>query len=115
MPEAAKMILYFFIGGGIVMLSVFFGSKGNGFLAAFITQFPSMTVLTFILIYQSGGNGAVQKYVEGFLYTLPPWILYVVIVYFFINRLGPITSISLGIGAYMAASLCLSRVALLAR
>jgi uncharacterized membrane protein (GlpM family) len=110
MSEALKLVVYFVLGGTLVTASVYFGEKGRGLAAAFISQFPSMTVLTFYLIYRSGGNTAVVDYAKGFLYVVPPWILYVLIVYFLCARIGPLWSLALGVGTYMLASFALAWV-----
>ncbi len=108
MNEAVKFALYFVIGGLIVMLTTYFGTKGNGLAAAFITQFPSMTLLAFYLIYRNGGNEAVASYARGFVYTVPAWVLYIVIVYFFCDRVGAFWSLAMGVGVYMTTSFLFS-------
>jgi uncharacterized membrane protein (GlpM family) len=106
--DTTKFIIYFILGGLIVALSVHYGSKGNGLLAAFITQFPSISVLAFYLMYRDGGHAAVSGYAKGFLITIPPWVLYVLIVYFFCERIGAIASLTIGVTLYMFTSWLLS-------
>jgi uncharacterized membrane protein (GlpM family) len=108
MNETMKLAFYFLVGGLVVTLTAYYGTKGNGLAAAFITQFPSMTVLAFYLIYRNGGNDAVLNYASGFLYTVPAWVLYVMIVYFFCGRLGAFWSLAMGVGVYMGASFLFS-------
>lgn len=99
-----EFILNFMIGGAIVSLTNYFGSRGHGFLAAFITQFPSLTVLTFCLIYKTGGKESVIQYAKSFIYTLPPWILYVCAVVFLCDSIGIWWSLGTGIFLYVIAS-----------
>lgn len=110
MAEPLKLFLTFIIGGSVVTLATYFGSKGNGMLAAFITQFPSISVLAFYIIYKNGGTPAVVNYVEGFLIVVPPWILYAVIMYFLTPRIGVIYSLIIGVGSYMATAFGLSKL-----
>ena len=110
MPEALKLILYFIIGGTVVTLASYFGSKGSGLFAAFITSFPSMSMLGFYFIYKNGGNEAVMKYVQGFLFVTPSWILYIVLMYLLCPRLGVIYSLIISVSSYMTASYGLSRI-----
>ena len=63
---------YFLIGGLIVTLTTYFGAKGQGFLAAFVIQFPSLTVLSFLLMYRAGGKTPVIDYAKTLVYTIPP-------------------------------------------
>ena len=99
-----NFVWYFIIGGTVVALTTYFGSRGEGKLAAFITQFPSLSVLAIFLIYKSGGGGAVGKYVQGFLYVVPPWILYILTVWFLCSRIGIFPSLVFGIALYFLAS-----------
>ncbi|HZC68451.1 MAG TPA: DUF3147 domain-containing protein, partial [Nitrospirales bacterium] len=50
-----KYALYFVIGGTVVSLTTYLGSLGRSWLAAFITTFPALTGLTFILMYLNAG------------------------------------------------------------
>lgn len=104
-----EYLWYFIIGGTIVSLSTYFGSREEGVLAAFITQFPSISVLAILLIYKTGGGDAVGKYVHGFLYVVPPWILYIVTVWFLCSRIGIFPSLILGISIYLSTSWLLMR------
>jgi len=102
-----EYIGYFLIGGLIVSLTTYFGAKGHGFMAAFVSQFPSLTVLTFFLIYRAGGKAPVIDYAKSFIYTIPPWILYIGAVMFLCDRIGIWWSLSIGIALYVGACMCL--------
>ena len=102
-----EYIGYFIIGGLIVSLTTYFGAKGQGFLAAFVSQFPSLTVLTFLLIYRAGGKMPVIDYAKSFIYTIPPWILYVLAVVFLCDRIGIWWSLAIGIALYVGTSILL--------
>jgi uncharacterized membrane protein (GlpM family) len=99
-----ELIVNFIIGGLIVSATTYFGSKGNGFDAAFISLFPSLTVLVFFLIYRSGGEAPVAGYAKNMLYMIPAWLLYVLSVAFLCNRLGLWWSVLIGVTLYMGAS-----------
>jgi len=102
-----KYFWYFIIGGIVVTFSIFFGSKGQGIWAAFVTQFPSISVLAFYFIYKEGGNLSVIKYAKGFFYTLPPWIVYILFVAFLCDKIGPLWSLFIGVGLYSVITLIL--------
>jgi uncharacterized membrane protein (GlpM family) len=103
-----KFISYFIIGGFVVSLSTYFGSKGHGFIAAFISMFPSMSVLIFSLLYLSGGRPSVIGYAKSLVYVVPPWILYVLTVTLLCERIGIWLSLAVGITLYLTASVGLS-------
>ena len=98
---------YFLLGGLIVSLTTYCGAKGHGFLAAFVSQFPSMTVLTFFLIHRAGGTPEVVNYAKSFIYTVPPWILYVGAVVFLCDRVNIWAALSIGIALYVGTSMAL--------
>lgn len=98
---------YFLLGGLIVSLASYYGGKGQGFIAAFVSQFPSLTVLTFILIYRTGGKEPVISYAKSFVYTVPPWILYVFTVVLLCDRIGIWWALAIGVGLYVGTSMLL--------
>jgi len=105
-----EYIGYFIVGGLVVSLTTYCGAKGHGFLAAFVSQFPSLTVLTFVLIYRSGGRAPVIGYAKSFVYTVPPWILYVLAVMLLCDRIGIWWALAIGIALYVGTSMALVHV-----
>jgi uncharacterized membrane protein (GlpM family) len=103
-------IAYFIIGGLVVSTTAIIGAKGHGMLAAFISQFPSMTVLVFILMYRSGGAEKVINYARSFFYVVPPWLLYIGCVVFLCERIGIWWALGIGIAVYIGASLALMQL-----
>src|SRR5207249_1940339 len=57
-----RYLLYFLIGGAVVSLTTWFVSLGRSWVAAFVSTFPALTVLTFILIYWNGGVAETVPY-----------------------------------------------------
>ena len=101
--------LYFIIGGLTVAITAYFGSRGQSLLAAFVGIFPGITVITFISIYLSSGAAAVSSYARGMLILLPPWILYVLGVYFLTPRLGIVFSLLASVAAFVLISFFILR------
>jgi hypothetical protein len=67
-----QFLFYFMVGGTVLSLSVYYGSQGKGFLAAVITNFPSVTLLTFIFLWHSGGMDTLLPYAKGLFMVIPP-------------------------------------------
>jgi uncharacterized membrane protein (GlpM family) len=105
-----EYIGYFIVGGLVVSLTTFYGAKGQGFLAAFISMFPSMTVLIFFLLYRAGGKDSVIGYAKSLVYVVPPWILYVCAVAFLCDRIGIWWSLAMGITLYFCMSIGLNQL-----
>ena len=83
-----KYALYFIIGGAVVSLTTYLGSLGRSWLAAFITTFPALTGLTFVLIYLNAGVEPTVPYAKNLLYFVLPWVAYVGAYLLMINRVG---------------------------
>jgi len=83
-----KYVLYFVIGGTVVSLTTYLGSLGRSWLAAFITTFPALTGLTFILMYLNAGVEPTVPYARNLLYFVVPWLAYVGFYLLTIDRLG---------------------------
>jgi hypothetical protein len=88
MNDLAKYGLYFLIGGVVVSVSTYWGTKGHGFLAAFASTFPAMTGVTILLIYLNGGNASAMVYAKHLLWFVPPWLVYVGFIIYGLERLG---------------------------
>lgn len=99
--QLKSFVLYFILGGAIVSVVTYMGSQGKGMLAAFVATFPTMTVLTFTLIYNKAGQASTVNYAKGLLLMTPPWILYVLCLIFLLPRWGFIKSLIIGIMTYM--------------
>src|SRR3989449_9994322 len=83
-----KYALYFVIGGTVVCLTTCLGSLGRSWPAAFITTFPALTGLTFILMYLNVGVEPTVPYARNLLYFVVPWLAYVGFYLLTIDRLG---------------------------
>lgn len=105
------LLLYFLIGGTIVALVTYFGSSGKGLLAAFVAFFPSVTIVTLVSIYLTGGTNATVSYFRGMLLLLPAWTLYAFAMIFMLPRWGLVPSVFAGVFLYMAAALVTMKLA----
>ena len=83
-----KYALYFIIGGTVVSLTTYLGSLGRSWLAAFVTTFPALTGITFILMYLNAGVEPTVPYARNLLYFVVPWLAYVGFYLVTIDRLG---------------------------
>lgn len=88
MNDLMKSLLYFLIGGAIVSGSSYVGAQGRGFLAAFVSTFPALTGVTFVLIYLNAGHEPTLSYARHLLWFVPPWLAYVGFIIVTLPRLG---------------------------
>ena len=80
-------------------------------LAVFVATFPTMTALTFALIYSKVGQTATVNYAKGLLFMTPPWIIYVLCLIFLLPRWGFVKSLLVGVLTYMILAGIVSVVA----
>src|SRR2546422_10907510 len=99
-----KYTLYFVIGGTVVSLTTYLGSLGRSWLAAFITTFPALTGLTFILMYLNVGVEPTVPYARNLLYFVVPCLAYVGFYLMTIDRLGFWLSLSGAVVLVVAVS-----------
>ena len=99
-----RYLLYFVIGGTVVTLTTWFGSLGRSWLAAFVSTFPALTVLTFILIYLNGGIAETVPYAKHLIYFVIPWIAYVGLFLLTVNRLGFWAALSCSVAAFVGVA-----------
>jgi hypothetical protein len=96
--------LYFIIGGTAVSLTTYLGSLGQSWLAAFVTTFPALTGLTFILMYLNAGVEPTVPYARNLLYFVVPWLAYVGFYLVAIDRLGFWLALSGAVALFVAVS-----------
>ncbi|BCA54306.1 conserved membrane protein of unknown function [Nitrospira sp. KM1] len=101
MDAFGKYVLYFLLGGTIVSVSTYLGSRGHSFLAALASTFPAITGATFILIYLNGGVDELVGYAKTLLWFVPPWIAYVTAMVVGVPRLGFWAATGLALALYI--------------
>jgi uncharacterized membrane protein (GlpM family) len=99
-----KYTLYFVIGGTVVSLTTYLGSLGQSWLAAFITTFPALTGLTFILMYLNAGVESTVPYARNLIYFVIPWLAYVGFYLLTIDRLGFWVALTGAVALFVAVS-----------
>lgn len=103
--EFLKYLIYFILGGLIVVIATYFGSEKKGLLAAFFAMFPFVTAFTLFTIYSAAGSNAVTSYVKGLLLLTPIWIIYLVCVLYLLPKYGFWISLAIGVIIYMILAL----------
>jgi uncharacterized membrane protein (GlpM family) len=101
---------YFVIGGLVVAVVTYFGSRGKSELAAFIAFLPATSVITLCTIYFASGTGAAVSYAKSMAILLPAWLFYVICVIFLLPRLGLAWSLVVSVAVYIAAAFVTMRV-----
>jgi len=103
------LILYFVLGGAVVASITYFGSRGQGLIAAIVSMLPTVSLVTLVSIYHTGGAEPAISYFRGMLIVLPVWILYVVSQILLLPRLGLVPSLAIGITVYLVGVFAITR------
>jgi len=105
--DVLKFILYFLIGGTILTLVTYFGSKDKGIIAAFIATFPLVTSMSIYTIYSESGSLFVLDYVKGLLILTPVWIIFQLCIYFLLPKQGLLIALGVGVAIYLILAIIL--------
>jgi len=103
------LILYFFLGGAVVTAVTYFGSRGQGLIAALISMLPTVSLVTLISVYSAAGAEPAVSYFRGMIVVLPVWLLYVASQIFLLPRLGLAPSLAIGVAVYLAGVFAITR------
>lgn len=99
-----RYLMYFVIGGTTVSIVTYLVNQSRGLLAAFISNLPVITAMTFTLIYLQSGQKAVVTYASGLIVMLFPWLTYIFSIILMTPRFGFVPSIATGISLYLISS-----------
>jgi uncharacterized membrane protein (GlpM family) len=105
--EGLKFILFFLIGGSILTLVTYFGSKDKGIIAAFIATFPLVTGMSIITIYSEAGSLFVLDYVKGLLILTPVWIIFLLCIFYLLPKQGLLIALGAGVAIYVIVAIIL--------
>ncbi len=105
--DGLKFLLYFIIGGFILTLVTYFGSKDKGILAAFIALFPLVSLMSILTIYSEAGSLPVLDYVKGLLILTPVWIIFLFCIVYLLPKQGLFVAIVIGLAIFIIISVLL--------
>jgi hypothetical protein len=104
MGDGLKFILYFVIGGTVLTLITYYGSRDKGILAAFVALFPIVSLMSIITIYSESGSLPVLDYVYGLLILTPVWIIFLFCMAYLLPRQGLLVAIGISVAIYVVIS-----------
>ena len=96
-----QYFIYFLIGGTVVALVAYVGSRGNGILAACVASLPILFLLNVLLMYRNEGVATSLEYVKGSLLFLPAFACYATLTIWLLPRLGMPEALLPGLPIYL--------------
>jgi len=96
-----QYFVYFLIGGTVVTVVAYTGSRSNGFLAALVASLPTLFLLNVLLMYRNGGAASSLDYVRGSLLFLPAFVGYAMLTAWLLPRLGIPEALLPGLPIYL--------------
>jgi hypothetical protein len=103
-------LLYFLIGGTVVTVVAYIGSRGNGMLAAFVASLPMLFLLNVLLMYRNGGLAAGITYAKGALLFLPAFACYALLTIWLLPHLGMPKALVLGLPIYTVPIIMMKKI-----
>jgi uncharacterized membrane protein (GlpM family) len=96
-----QYFIYFLIGGTVVTVVAYIGSRSNGFLAALVASLPILFLLNVLLMYRNGGVTTSLDYVRGSLLFVPAFVCYATLTVWLLPRLGMPEALLPGLPIYL--------------
>ena len=96
-----QYFIYFLIGGTVVTVVAYIGSRSNGFLAALVASLPILFLLNVLLMYRNGGVTTSLDYVRGSLLFAPAFVCYATLTVWLLPRLGMPEALLPGLPIYL--------------
>ena len=96
-----QYFVYFLIGGTVVTVVAYIGSRSNGFLAALVASLPILFLLNVLLMYRNGGVVTSLEYVKGSLLFVPAFVCYATLTIWLLPRLGMPEALLPGLPIYL--------------
>lgn len=103
-------LLYFLIGGTVVAVVAYIGSRGNGILAAFVASLPMLFLLNVLLMYRNGGVAAGITYTKGSLLFLPAFACYALLTIWLLPHLGMPKALVPGLPMYAVPIIVMKKI-----
>ena len=105
-----QYFVYFLIGGTVVTVVAYIGSRSNGFLAALVASLPILFLLNVLLMYRNGGVTTSLDYVRGSLLFVPAFVGYATLTLWLLPRLGMPWASRLGLPIYLVPIMLIRKV-----
>ena len=98
MTNVTHLVIQFIIAGSAVVgVSLAAEKLQSNFLAALLLMFPAITIVSTYFVATSLGNSVAADVLLNALYLLPIWIIYVIALYYFLNKMDTVPALALGI------------------
>lgn len=74
MEMVLRYLLYFALGGSLVVTTSYINEQGNGGLAGLVAAFPLFFLLTGLIAYFTGGPEVAYAYSRSMIISNVPWL-----------------------------------------
>lgn len=105
-----QYFVYFLVGGTVVTMVAYIGSRFNGFLAALVASLPILFLLNVLLMYRNGGVTTSLDYVRGSLLFVPAFVCYAMLTVWLLPRLAMPWALLPGLPIYLLPVIVIRKV-----
>jgi uncharacterized membrane protein (GlpM family) len=92
------------IGGSMTALIAWLSTKGN-VLPGIVPLFPTLTLIALYIVGSKGDSSGFRETCLATLKTLPAYVVFVLVCYFAIKRVGFQAALLLGLGGWLVTAL----------
>ncbi len=101
LSQLKDYLLYFFVGGAVTTVIVYFEESDNRLLSGFATLIPVFTLVAYFFIGQTKGGAAVSEHAWLVLVgTLVSWMPYMLTVALLAPKIGSNKAIPVGLAVF---------------
>lgn len=105
--QRINFLLKGLIGSFIVLIIVFLSKTDNYYIAGLIPLFPSFGILAQIIVYNEKGIEALKETILFGMFSIIPYLLYLLGIYYTIDLYGFFISIIVGIVLWTLSAIIL--------
>jgi uncharacterized membrane protein (GlpM family) len=100
----AELMTRFLVGGTLVVLINLIGKSRNSFIAGLAMLFPGITLLGYYFLSISQ-HGTLSKTVMFSIWSLPTSLVFLLTLYFTIDKMPILQTLALGIASWLITAL----------
>ncbi|MDD1691126.1 MAG: GlpM family protein [Methanoregula sp.] len=107
--EYLQTLLKFIAGGSIIVGVTYLAQQVNPKYGGILAAAPIITTIAFLFTYNEAGRATTQQLVLGTFFFAIPSVIFLVSLYFLMNRLGFLESLGGAYGVWIMSVLVISR------
>jgi uncharacterized membrane protein (GlpM family) len=105
-----QTLLKFVAGGSVIVGVTLLAQQANTRYGGILAAAPIITTLAFLFTYNEVGSATAQQLVLGTFFFAIPSLVFLISLYFLMNRFGFLESLSVAYGIWIGCVLVISQI-----